>query len=219
MSLFDEIDLEDLSTQAPWPSATADLHAEDPDWWYVACLGWSHDGWLGYVSGYRKAAGVLVEHMGRKRQHLDILIFPFLMCWRHYVELQLKALIGLLQKYEGEAFDIPRGHKVDQLWRDARRRLERAGVEEAEDLDHVERVLLQLSHLDPTAQSFRYPIDVKGHRTLEGTTRLHTRRFQEAMEAVANFLDAADTGFRCELDVRTDYQADMEAYYRDAAGW
>jgi hypothetical protein len=37
----------------------------------------------GVVEGYRRAAEVLAERMLNDRYSIDLLIFPFAMCWRH----------------------------------------------------------------------------------------------------------------------------------------
>lgn len=39
-------------------------------------------------------------------------------------------------------------------------------------------------------------------------THLHFRRFQEAMEGVANYLDATDTNLQQELDAKNEYEAE-----------
>ena len=72
------------------PVGEADIFDSDDDWWLVACMDWPRDRWIGYVQGYWKAATVIVESVESTWRDQDYLVYPFLMCWRHYVELQLK---------------------------------------------------------------------------------------------------------------------------------
>jgi hypothetical protein len=145
--------------RAPWPSRDADLLAEDPDWWHVACMDWPRDRWLGYVSGCWKVAGLIAAHVAETGHDQDTLTYPFLMCWRHYVELQLKALITLLEKYHREPVPMPKMHRIDHLWRVTRPLLERAFPGDEKDEDgtrHAQRLLMQLHELDSTSEHFRY---------------------------------------------------------------
>jgi hypothetical protein len=172
----------------------------------------SDEDWVGYAAGYWRGAEVIANHVATTGHDQDILVFPFLMCWRHHVELQLKSVIGLLQRYLDEDVKLRMTHEVDQLWRLARGLLERAEhVGEGDDIANVERVLLQLHELDPTSEHFRYPVARDGSPTLAGVRRLHIGRFHEAMVNVAHFLDACDTGFRDMLGVQAEFEAEIIA--------
>jgi len=136
------------------------------------------------------------------------------MCWRHYVELQLKVLILLAKAYRREPADLPKTHRIDRLWRVARPLLEDAFPGDShEDLENAERVLLQLHGFDPTSEHFRYPIRKDGSETLPTLGRVHIRRFHEAMEAVAGLLDGSDTGIRVMTDQRNEYEETMRDLY------
>ncbi len=199
---------------APWPAADTDLLATGKDWWLVACMDFPRDRWIGYVEGYRKAAAVIAERIATTGMDQDYLVYPFLMCWRHYVEIQLKVLILLARAYRREVADVPRTHRIDHLWRVARPLLKDAFPSEShEDLDNAERVLLQLQGFDPTSEHFRYPIRNDGSETLATLGRVHIRRFHEAMEAVAGLLDGSDTGIRVMIDQKNEYEEAMRDLY------
>jgi hypothetical protein len=135
-----------------------DLLGGAADWWLAARLDMPLDRWLGYVGGYRKAASVIADHVAATTRDQDYLVYPFLMCWRHYVELQLKNLIGLLRDYQREEGDFPRTHKIDLLWRQVRPLLEAVCPDEdPADMDNVERILTQLQGFDPTSDHFPIP--------------------------------------------------------------
>lgn len=198
---------------SPWPSPDADLLSGDNDWWLVACMDWPRDGWLGYVKGYWKGAEVIAAHVVSTGRNQDCLVYPFLMCWRHYVELQLKVLIILVRRYRHETAEIPKTHKIDQLWRVARPLLEQASPDDNDDLDNTERILLQLHNFDPTSEHFRYPIKKDGTETLTELGRVHMRHFHEAMDGVAHLLDAADTGIREMINSQVEYEEAMRDLY------
>ncbi|WP_433419774.1 hypothetical protein ACQP1V_06320 [Microtetraspora malaysiensis] len=211
MDINQDIDhLEGLMPTA-WPSSDADLLAEDDDWWFVACIDWQQGQWHGYVEGFRQAAHLIVNQIHSTAHGQDTLIFPFLTSWRHYAEIQLKSLITYLHTYlEQPSESLKKTHRIDELWRTTRALLEEAGcADDSDELDHVQRVLRQLHALDPTAQHFRYPVTVNGAPTLAGVRRIHMRRFHEAMEGVACFLDAAETGISSMLDLRSEHEAEM----------
>jgi hypothetical protein len=134
------------------------------------------DRWLGYVGGYWKAAGVIAEHVAATTRDQDYLVYPFLMCWRHYVELQLKNLISLLRDHERASGEFPRTHKIDVLWKQARDLFEKVFPnEDPADIQNVERILTQLQGFDPTSEHFRYPITKDGSETLHTASHPHQR--------------------------------------------
>lgn len=190
-----------------WPSSSDDVLSEDKTWWLVACMDWSRDRWIGYVTGYRKGAGVIATHVASTARDQDYLVYPFLMCWRHYVELQLKVLIAFLEQYHRESKTATHTHSLDRLWYVARTLLEKAFPNESRaDLDNAERVLMQLHGFDPTSEHFRYPVRRDGTDTMTKLGRVHIGRFHESMDAVANFLDAADSAIRDLIEARDEYE-------------
>ncbi|MFJ8473860.1 hypothetical protein [Kitasatospora sp. NPDC094011] len=204
-----------FTNRRAWPHGEADLLHEGPDWWSLALLDWPRDRWLGYVSGYAKAAEAIADQIVSTRSDQDTLIYPFVMCWRHYVEIQLKSLIQLASVYLDEPHVLMRSHSIEVLWRRARPLLERSfpGDDNA-DLDNAERALLQLHGMDPSSEHFRYPVRNSGDPTLDGIARLHVRNFHNVMMGVANMLDGADTGIR-EM---TDNKHEMAEYMHDFHG-
>lgn len=205
----------------PWPIAGDDLLAEDDDWQYIACVNWDlRTPELGYIEGFRRSARLIVDHVGQTGHDQDRLLFPFALAWRHHVELQLKNLLTSLQQLLDEAQSVPRTHSIERLWKKVRKLLERHAPDESRtDIDNVERVLLQLHRLDPSAEEFRYWSKSDGSPTLTGLDRIHLRRFHEAMERVAHYLDAVDTALRAELDHKAEYLSWLYEEYGEEQGW
>ena len=161
---------------------------------------------------YWNAADVIFERVVATGRDQDMLVYPYLMCWRHFVELQLKNLILLSRRYLRESIELPRTHRLDVLWRIVRERLERAWPEPDDDnrsLDEAGRIILQLDGFDPTSEHFRYPTLNDGTETMPTLGRVYLPRFHEAMSRVAAMLDGADTGLR----VMADEKAEIEAAY------
>ncbi|MFE9651383.1 hypothetical protein ACFYO0_46405 [Streptomyces sp. NPDC006365] len=203
---------DEIADPPPWPSNDADLLREEGDWWTVACLDWPRDRWLGYINGYWKAAGAICDQIISSGRDQDQLVYPFVMCWRHYVELHLKTLIELARSYLDEPHVPLRTHRIDLLWQAARPLLERSFPgDDDSTLDDVDRVLSQLHSLDPTSEQFRYPVRNDGSATLDGIARIHVRNFHNVMLGIANLLDGADTGIREMIDTKNE----IAEYYRD----
>ena len=183
----------------------------------MACMDWSRHRWAGDVGGYSKAADVIFERMLQTGRDQDTLVYPYLMCWRHHVELQLKNLILQSRRYLREAIPLPRTHRLDILWRATRQCLERAWPdEENHDLNDAGRIILQLNSFDPTSEHFRYPTLKDGTETLTTLGRIYMPSFHEAMAGVAAMLDAADTGLRVMADDEAEIEAEYAAHdYRD----
>jgi len=78
----------------PWPRLGDKLIGSDKDWWYNACLNFTHDSWSLYAMGYLKAAERLVALFIDTRESPDSVLYPICFLYRHYVELQLKILIS-----------------------------------------------------------------------------------------------------------------------------
>jgi hypothetical protein len=209
-----------LSTyEHSWPDATSDLLATDGDAWTMAYIHWSHNRWVGYVRGYREAADLMLAHVEERHHQADSLVYPFVMCWRHHIELQLKSIIVQVQEHNRQPPDFPRSHKLDVLWRLLYKPL--LEIFPAEETEHVERLLLQLQQLDPTSEHFRYPVTVKGDETLPSLRTLPMREFHRTMEGLANFFEGASTGLYELTNARNEYEAEMyeQAQQYEPDGW
>ncbi|NHE67803.1 hypothetical protein G9U53_26215 [Rhodococcus sp. D-46] len=198
----------DQDDNKSWPGPHSDLLNDDPDWWLVACMDWPRDRWIGYVTGYRKAAALIVDNVAATGRDQDYLVYPFLMCWRHHIELQLKSLYLLLHRWHRSSAEPMRTHKIMTLWRKVRPLLKQMDSAEDPEITDVARILAQLEGFDPSSEHFRYPVLNDGSDTLETLGRIHLRGFHETMEDVAHYLDAVDTGLRVMIDDRDDCEND-----------
>lgn len=108
--------------------------------------------------GRRAVSGVSVEPLKSSPIPCSLLpttgtwipsCFPYLNCWRHYVELRLKYLIGRCQRLLDQPSEPKHGHRLDTLWADLGGLLDVAYPHE-EPLDRrvVDRLLTQCAAQD-----------------------------------------------------------------------
>jgi hypothetical protein len=201
---FDDFDF-------PWPDGDHSLLQVGRDWTSHAILNCMRPDRQGRIDGYRRAAEVLAARMLRDRGDLDILVFPFAACWRHHIELRLKALIVDIARLDGQR---PARKQLDHdflaLWAQVLPLIRKLGPEELHHVpDNAGRVLRELHQLDPTGQEFRYATRKDGTPTLPGHERFDIRHFEAAMEGVANFLSGVAHQVDAELDLAREYEQEM----------
>ncbi len=191
----------------PWPRKGDRLFKGDADWWNNACLNYEHDQWNMYVDGYKQAADLLVEHVKKARSGQDYLVFPIVFLYRQYIELRLKKLIKDGNLLFSIPEEFPRHHKVGELWKPARKILERAWPGgPAEDLDAVEECITQFSEKDPFSIAFRYPVDKDGNPSVTSLRHINLRNLSEVADRVASLLDGASMGISHGLDCKREME-------------
>ena len=137
----------------PWPEDRHDLREPGSDWTSHAMLDWQQGQCTGRMEGYHRAAQILAADLLKHRSDLDFVIFPFVACWRHHIELRLKALLIDLERLADRPPRKRGGHNVLQLWEEARPLILKLHPEEnRRDPANVTRVLRQLHDLDPDGQ-------------------------------------------------------------------
>lgn len=183
------------------------------DWWNNACLNYTHATWLYYADGYKEAAEKLVEVAGDCT--LDTVIFPIAFLYRHYLELQLKRITVLAQRLEDLPCEVPHGHRIDELWDQARAALREAHIPEQEPEPRVTQLIREFAAIDSVGQAFRYPIDTSGTATLRGITHINIRNFGERMAEITQLVE----GLAEMLYVYIDLKAEMEEEGRWAADY
>jgi len=165
----------------PWPSKndrffvktepkSASQPAGSPD--FEALLGLTRP-YLCYVyrRGYYEAGQRLAQGLYEDRDNWP-LRYPMLYCFRHFVELSLKAVIEVYcQLLEKEpSIELDKEHGVMKLWNEAQQLIEEAvpNTGTSDDTDrNVTRCLNELNQVDKNSQLFRYPTDRQG-QSVEG---------------------------------------------------
>jgi hypothetical protein len=173
----------------PWPSASDSLFGPEDDWRAIACLDWARGSAVVRALGYQRAAEVLFEEIAGGRDQ-DLLVYPFALCWRHHLELELKTLIraaaNFLEEPVSAAAEAALGqHGLLDLWAQCRPLLERVDPRDDTDLDHAGRLIAQLHKIDPSGEAFRYATTKGGEATLRQVKddRLAVDRFHRVCQA------------------------------------
>ena len=148
-------DTADGTAEDSWPSLGDDLFAgEGAEHVLIACVGWQGRRWYGFSLGYRQAGEAIVDHLRRTGRTTDALFWPFALCWRHYAEVQLKAILELLDQWHRRPVEPMSTHKIGVLWSRTRESLEQGKLGDyGTDLDAVGHVLDQFDRLDPSGGS------------------------------------------------------------------
>jgi len=85
-------------------------------------------------------------------------------------------------------------HRIDELWKKFRDLYEENFVynseEEKLDFNNAERIILELSKIDPKSFNFRYPLDVKMKKVLEFAT-VDINNFSIVADKLLDFLGAS----------------------------
>ncbi len=209
--------MDDINRDAyPWPVSGLNILAGGNENKFHAFLQWQHFPGLrqeSYVQGFRRAAELMFKHVKETGHDQDMLVFPFGLCWRHHMELQLKSLLMELQRYHREPVKAPATHDLMKLWRQVRTRLEASRPDDTDDLPNVEALLLQLHEADSTAQEFRYATRNDKTPSLGGVPWIDLAAFHDSMMRLSNFFDGAGTAVYEDARMKDEYEEWMRAEY------
>ncbi|MDY0340557.1 MAG: hypothetical protein RBS17_05030 [Coriobacteriia bacterium] len=180
-----------------------------------ALVNWDSEKWGLYIRGYQQGADVLIEQALGDTSSLDLLVYPAMFLYRHYLELTLKLCAWEASRVRGPGARVPKGHDVRHLWGQLCQRLAEAIPDWPPDqLSEMSRLIGEFATIDPGAQGFRYPVDSKGGPSLEGVNLINLRNVRNVMGKIAFLLDCMDA----ELSNRLDFILERESEMGDSAG-
>jgi len=201
-----------------------------PDWRTTAHLNtnlWA-DPKNGYMEGYRRAAELLVLHVGERGNDKDVLVYPIIFLYRHHVELMLKSIIlqlpYLLNEplFEDEKRLAMQSHKLDELWKLLKPKLEAVcktvGWQKMDkaDIDGIDSYIRQLTAYDPNSFSFRYAYSTKGDPSLpKKVCGINLSHFAEMMERLSTFLYGWDIALGEVIENKNEMEAEIRAEWAD----
>jgi hypothetical protein len=196
----------------PWPAKGDDPLSLDDDWRLNAAVNWDRsESWYPIARGFRLIADSAVARLEERRTHQDFLVYPILANYRHYIEVSLKELIRDARQLLDEQGSAPHGHDLVRLWSIARPLLLRIAPGSDVDLDNVEAIIERFSHVAPTSEAGRYPVDTKGNAPIpEDVSLINLGRMRDVVGRLDVFFDACST----EISVRLDYKYDAEEEWR-----
>jgi hypothetical protein len=192
--------------ESPWPAPDQGLTKAGLGVLDASMCPWPADGWTMRIMGFSEAAQAVFDRIESTPRLVNVLIFPLVFLWRHAIELQLKALIDRGQVILQECIKYPTHHRLEELWAMARKVVDELEPNGGSAPADVDRIIKELSSLDPNSMSFRYHQDTKGAPTLSVSLKsLNAGEVNRALAAVSQFLDAVGG----QLDDAVDYVNEM----------
>jgi hypothetical protein len=176
-----------------WPAVGDRLFVEPAHWSEGAKVGGhTFHRLVMMMDGYKEAADALVDVTASEKHRANVLVYPILFCYRHYIELALKYVL-LMYGGLGGVEPNTKDHDLEDLWRDVRRVIETTSSgEEDPDLEAVEAVIAEFAKIDRGSFTFRYPTDKKGQLLEIAVERVDLERLRDTMNGVTNFFMGAD---------------------------
>lgn len=140
------------------------------------------------TEGYKLAADLLVEQTEAEAWRRRKLVYPVLFCYRHFLELKLKAM---LEQYGSIGNVAPNWshHRLEDLWRDFRTLLRNLDADHPEErgTDAVEQCIAEFAKIDPFSETFRYPSDRKGQPFETDHKIVDLWQLRDTMQAIENY--------------------------------
>ena len=188
-----------------FPESSVSTPSRDPDDEHA--IG-SADYWL--REGYYRAAEMLATQLVEKEREVwSGIVFPMLYCYRHFLELSLKAIIpdlARLAEHEVEV-NLTKIHDLDLLWAEFRKHSRNAFSphEDNEPTDDiVERCINEMNQVDKSSQAFRYATDKKGKLTTDDLPLVELKQLKKTMANLRQYFEGTDIYAGEELELQRD---------------
>lgn len=191
------------------------------DWHNKAQLNFTHHvPWHAYVAGYKEAADRLIAGISEGLHGQDMLVFPILFLYRHYLEVSIKELIREFHPLLGitppvkpkpnERSSAAQGHDLNGLWSYLKGIIPGIYPDLPDAvLSEIDRVVDAFHRHDAGGDAARYPVDLKEQRTLSGLRAINLRKLAEDM-------DRADNSFT-QIGGGIDYAYEQAQYAIEAS--
>lgn len=143
--------------------------------WANACVGNNGaPGYQEYAKGYSVAANLLLDSViekGHLSRLVDELIYPICFNMRHSIELRLKMTVESLQQlaFYRDAlpdFDLKQSHDVGVIWSYIIENAKALDARYELFLEQVNSAIESIAAVDPTGQTFRYPVNNENKKHL-----------------------------------------------------
>lgn len=188
-----------------WPQKGSKVFKSDSDWWNNACVDYyrTEEKLSLYAEGYKEAGDIITKYVTDNRFFQDILIYPIVFLYRHYIELVLKDIIYNGRKLLAETPEIPTYHDIIQLWHQTKKILKQIeSTNNSKDFYAIEEILKQFSIHDPKSITFRYPTDKDGSDNINNLARVNIRNLSEVVDGLHSYFFGAQSVIGKELDFK-----------------
>jgi hypothetical protein len=169
-------------------------------------------------AGYLAAADRLVDAALGNQLEGEVLVYPALYLYRHFIELSLKGLIATYGQYcEPKVAPDRRSHSILRLWMKLRGvSTELANGEEDPSAGVLNEMFEEFDKLDPGSFAFRYATDQNGKMNDLRHDFVDLGRLKEVMRGLATYFDGVDGYLHNITDYIRQYEAEEAAAYRAA---
>ncbi|MGE8069256.1 hypothetical protein [Pseudomonas sp. NPDC089569] len=152
--------------------------------WANACVGNNgQPGYIDYSLGFSKAANILIDQVLKDHSiHLSVDEFVYPVCFnmRHSVELRLKGAIEEVVeiakiKNINLQFNASGSHDIYLIWNYFKVHSESIDERYKEINKKIEPIILDIAQIDPTGQTFRYPVSTTSQKHLTDVSLINFR--------------------------------------------
>ena len=179
--------------------------------------------WGLYVLGYREAADSLVENA--EELGVDLLVYPVMFLYRHFLEIGLKHDLTVLKRYFREPLKLPPHHRLDILWQEVRSLMEKEWntAMHTEYYDAIGDRITEFQQIDEQSYAFRYPVTKQNTSSLnsvsniyeEGKAIINLMQVKEVVHEMAIFIEGTIDMVAAQEDTRRDYLDWIQQEYGD----
>lgn len=149
------------------------------------------------IRGYRQAAMALSEILKKGDRVDEALAYPFVYCWRHHVELQIKKFIEDSVALHGDPLpeDVHKTHSIGALWNIAEEYIKKSFPNDSSaDTTVPGKIIGQLAQIDPDGMVLRYARTASGQPTLKKAVWVELEPFHTAMLNLSAYFNGAIEG-------------------------
>ena len=179
--------------------------------------------WIAYVLGYREAADSIVENA--EELGVDLLVYPVMFLYRHYLEIGLKYNFIVLKRYFGEPFELSPSHRLDILWQKVRILSEKEWntAKDNEYYDAIEARIKEFQQIDEKSFAFRYPVTTQNISSLnsvpdiygKGKAIINLMQVKEVVREMAGFIEGTIDMVDAHEEARREYLGWIQQEYDD----
>ena len=166
------------------------------DWQNDSIIYKSNDTWLYYSEGYKISAELLEKELIENQKDRDLLIYPLLFLYRHYIELRCKEIIAVGKEILGTSNYLPKGgHDLMSVWTEAQSILKEVWNQEYQQpKGSIVSKIKEFHNTDLKSDEFRYPVDTEGKNNLEQIEHINYRHFKDEFAEVKIYLEGISDG-------------------------
>ncbi|NQT02628.1 MAG: hypothetical protein HQ580_11435 [Planctomycetes bacterium] len=194
---FKDVPFSPTGASPHWLSDFSDMYGGDYQW--------------AIVEGFKEAADKVVDSHAATKERMDVFFFPVVYLYRHAIELSLKGLVndGIYLQILEDNQNIQKvlaSHNLHSLWSKVRLVLKEMWPDgDDEDVDAVEKIILEFHQADKSGQRLRYSKDKQGKPHTDTLPyRVDLMELKRTMDGLFQFLGGCSAG----LDDAKDWAND-----------